>query len=111
MPAAKPAASSEKAENKPLPPGLDETANRDPFPSTYRPMGSRPTAIVGATVLTATGQQIDNGTVLIADGKITGVGQGLAVPAGYDAVDGHGKWVTPGVIDAHSHLGVYPSPG
>jgi imidazolonepropionase-like amidohydrolase len=110
MPAAKPAGASEKAEAKPLAPGLDEAANRDPYPSTYRPMGSRPTAIVGATVLTATGQKIDNGTVLIADGKITAVGPNLAVPAGYDTVDGRGKWVTPGVIDAHSHLGVYPSP-
>jgi imidazolonepropionase-like amidohydrolase len=38
------------------------------------------------------------------------VGAGLAVPAGYETVDGRGKWVTPGLIDAHSHLGVYASP-
>ena len=82
----------------------------DPYPSTYRPFPSRPTAIVGATVFTGTGQEIDNGTVLIRDGKIEQVAAGLAAPSGYDVVDAHGQWVTPGVIDAHSHLGVYASP-
>ena len=104
-------ATSGPVEAKPLPTGMDPALASDPYPSTYRALPSRPTAIVGATILTATGQQIDNGTILFADGKIVGVGAGLAVPAGYDTVDGRGKWVTPGVIDAHSHLGVYPSPG
>jgi imidazolonepropionase-like amidohydrolase len=50
--------------------------------------------------------------VLFADGKVVGVGgPGLAVPAGYARIDGTGKFVTPGVIDIHSHLGDYPSPG
>ena len=54
-----------------------------PFPSTYRPGPSGPVAIVGATVLTGTGAEIANGTVLIADGRIEAVGRGLAVPDGY----------------------------
>src|SRR3546814_10300288 len=48
---------------------------------------------------------------LIRDGRVEAVGKGVAVPDGYTRVDGRGKWVTPGIIDAHSHLGVYPSPG
>ena len=100
-----------KTPPKALPPGLDAWANPDPFPSTYRAGASRPTAIVGATVLTATGQQIENGVVVMSGGRIVAVGgAGTAVPAGAAVVDGHGKWVTPGLIDIHSHMGDYPVP-
>lgn len=100
----------QKAEAKPLPKGLDP-ASAPAFPSTYKPLPSRPTAIVGATVLTATGQQIDNGVVVMSGGKIVSVGDASTpIPADVAVIDGKGKWVTPGVIDAHSHLGVYPSP-
>ncbi|HZZ36834.1 MAG TPA: amidohydrolase [Caulobacteraceae bacterium] len=98
------------AKPTPLHAGLDPAADVDPFPSTYRPMPSTPTAIVGATVLTGTGAVIEGGTVLVKDGKVEAVGAGLPAPAGYAVVDGAGKWVTPGLIDAHSHLGVYASP-
>ncbi|HXA38153.1 MAG TPA: amidohydrolase [Phenylobacterium sp.] len=104
------APASAPARPKPLPPGLDPLARADAFPSTYRPMPSHATAVVGASVFTGTGTLIENGTVLVKDGKVEAVGAGLAVPAGYDTVDAHGKWVTPGLIDAHSHLGVYASP-
>ncbi len=71
-----------------------------------------PTALVGATVYDGAGGRIDNGTVLLSEGKVVAVGRpGLAIPAGYARIDGSGKFVTPGVIDVHSHLGVYPSPG
>ena len=99
-----------RAKAKPLAPGLDPMVNADAFPSTYRPMPGRPTALVGASVFTGTGELIENGVVLMKDGRIVAVGANLAVPAGYDVVDGKGKWVTPGLIDAHSHLGVYASP-
>ena len=62
--AAKPA---EKVEAKPLPKGLDGQASTG-FPSTYKPFPSRPTAFVGATVLTATGQQIEKGVVIASGG-------------------------------------------
>jgi len=94
----------------PLARGLDPAASKDPFPSTYRPLPGRNLALVGATVLTGTGTQIENGTVIIRDGRIAAVGAGLAVPAGYETVDARGKWITPGLIDTHSHAGVYPSP-
>ncbi|MBC6981461.1 amidohydrolase [Caulobacter sp. 17J80-11] len=102
---------AKKSEPKAMPKGLDAWANPDPFPSTYKALPGQPTAIVGATVLTATGAKIENGTVLFRDGKLEKIEAGLAAPAGYAVVDGRGKYVTPGVIDAHSHLGVYPSPG
>jgi imidazolonepropionase-like amidohydrolase len=111
QPPAKPAqAQAQAGKPKALPKGLDPQLAANPFPSTYKPLPSRPTAIVGAQVFTGTGALVDNGVVLVKDGKIEAVGPGLAVPAGYEVVDAKGKWVTPGLIDAHSHLGVYPSP-
>ncbi len=83
----------------------------DPYPSTYRPIASPPVLIAGATVLTGSGERIDDADVLLQDGKVAAVGSGLSAPADAIRVDGSGKWVTPGLIDVHSHLGVYPSPG
>ena len=90
--------------------GLDPKADADPFPSTYVARASAPMAIVGASILTGTGAELAQGTVLVRDGRIEAVGADVAVPAGYVVIDGRGKWVTPGVIDAHSHLGVEGSP-
>ena len=83
--------------------------NKNPYPSTYQAMPSQQMLIKNATVLTGTGERIEQGDVLIIDGKISQVGKGLTAE---DAliVDAKGKWVTPGIIDVHSHLGVYPSP-
>jgi imidazolonepropionase-like amidohydrolase len=60
-------------------------------------------AIRNATILTVTKGKIENGTVLIQGGKITAVGTNVNVPAGVRVVDGSGKFVMPGIIDAHSH--------
>jgi imidazolonepropionase-like amidohydrolase len=84
---------------------------RDPYPSTYQPIPSGPVLIQGATVLTGTGSRLEGADVLLSGGRIQAVGVGLQAPAGATIVDGRGKWVTPGIIDVHSHLGVYPSPG
>jgi len=71
-----------------------------------------PTAIRGATIFDGLGGRIDNGTVIMADGVVQAVGgPELPIPAGAQVLDGTGKFVTPGVIDDHSHLGDYPSPG
>jgi imidazolonepropionase-like amidohydrolase len=88
-----------------------ETAPTPPFPSTYRPLPSRPVLITNATILTAAGDRIEGGSVLLSDGKIAAVGRQVEAPADVERVDGTGKWITPGIIDAHSHLGVYASPG
>ena len=99
------------AQAPPLLPGLDPLAAKDPFPSTYAPLPSVTTAIINATVLTGTGaDEIADATVLMQGGRIAAVGPDVAVPPGATVVDAAGKWVTPGIIDAHSHLGVYASP-
>ncbi len=82
-----------------------------PFASTYAAKPSTPTIIRGATVLDGEGGEFPNADVLIVDGKVAGIGANLTAPAGAAEVDARGKFVTPGIIDAHSHLGVYPSPG
>jgi imidazolonepropionase-like amidohydrolase len=83
----------------------------DPYPSTYQRLASQPVLVSGAIVLDGNGRRLDGADVLMADGRIVAVGTGLDVPADAVRVDGRGKWVTPGIIDVHSHLGVYPSPG
>jgi imidazolonepropionase-like amidohydrolase len=87
------------------------SASRDPFVSTYKTTPSPATLIRGATVLTGTGIRIDGGDVLIVNGHIEAVGKELRAPEGANVIDAAGRWVTPGIIDIHSHLGVYPSPG
>lgn len=68
-------------------------------------------AITGARVLTATGQNYDPGIILIKDGKILDVGPNLKVPPEARVIDASGCLVTPGLFDAHSHLGLGPSGG
>jgi imidazolonepropionase-like amidohydrolase len=60
-------------------------------------------AIRNATVLTITRGDIQNANVIVRNGKITAVGAGVAIPAGIRVIDGTGKYVMPGIIDAHSH--------
>ena len=68
-------------------------------------------AIVHATVLPVVGPPIEDGTVLVTAGRIEAVGAGLPVPEGTrTVVDATGRWLTPGLIDVHSHMGVYPWP-
>ena len=86
-------------------------AEPTPYPSTYAAIASPPVLIRNATVLTGSGERLDNADVLMRDGRIAAVGTALTAPDGAQVIDGSGKWVTPGIIDVHSHLGVYPSPG
>jgi imidazolonepropionase-like amidohydrolase len=86
--------------------------NLDPFPSTYHRYPGAVTAIRGATVFDGEGVRIENGTVVLADGVIQAIGgPETPIPAGAYLIDAAGKFVTPGIIDVHSHLGDYPSPG
>jgi imidazolonepropionase-like amidohydrolase len=99
---AKPQSTSSKA--KPVP------YSRDPYPSTYRVYPGAPTLVTNVTIYDGEGGRIDRGQVLFANGKIVALGQAVSAPQGAVTIDGTGKWVTPGVIDIHSHLGDYPSP-
>jgi imidazolonepropionase-like amidohydrolase len=87
-----------------------QAAPSDPYPSTYTVAPSAPVLIQGATVLTGTGERLDNTDILLKDGVIAAIGAHLAAPDGAVIVDARGRTVTPGIIDIHSHLGVYPSP-
>jgi imidazolonepropionase-like amidohydrolase len=85
--------------------------NRDPFPSSYTPLPSDTTVIMNANILDGKGGMIEGGAVMMEGGKITAVADVIAPPDGAVVIDAAGRWVTPGIIDVHSHLGVYPSPG
>jgi imidazolonepropionase-like amidohydrolase len=87
-------------------PAIDEPV---PYASTYRPLPAEATILQGATVLTGTGERLENTDVIMRDGKIEAVGSGLDA-TGLAVIDASDLWVTPGVIDVHSHLGNYPSP-
>jgi imidazolonepropionase-like amidohydrolase len=92
--------------------GTDSEAEDEgpaPFASTYVPRPSTPTLIRNATVFDGNGAEFANADVLMRDGRIAGVGQNLSAE-GATVIDGTGRFVTPGIIDAHSHLGVYPAP-
>src|SRR2546430_5936719 len=84
---------------------------RPQYPSTYVRHPNPPVLIRNATIMTATGQEIPNGSVLLKDGRIVAVGAKVDAPSDAVVVDGTGKYVTPGLIDDHSHLGVYAAPG
>ncbi|MBO9714904.1 amidohydrolase [Sphingomonas sp.] len=92
-------------------PGIGKGYSHDPYPSTYKPYPGVPTLLTNVTIFDGEGGRIDGGSVLFRDGKIAAVGRDLAPEAGTTVIDGTGKYVTPGIIDIHSHLGDYPSPG
>lgn len=75
-----------------------------------RPASSPVTLIRGGTLLTVTRGTIEGGDMLMRDGKIAAVGQRLDAPPGAVVVDAAGRYVMPGIVDTHSHMGVYPWP-
>jgi imidazolonepropionase-like amidohydrolase len=103
----------ERSDDKKPPPGRGgiSSPNDDPFPSTYHVPPSKPYVIRNVTVMTAAGPSIRGGSVLVQDGTIVAVGTHVDAPTDAIVIDGGGKFLTPGVIDVHSHLGVYPAPG
>lgn len=88
------------------------TPAADPFASTYRAPAAAPVVIRNATLLTAAGPRIDNGYLVLRDGRISAIGSGAPPTVdGATIIDAGGRYVTPGLIDTHSHLGVYAAPG
>jgi len=82
---------------------------RDPFPSTYESLPASDFLIRGAIVLTGDGERLDDADVLVRDGRIAAIGSGLSA-TDVEVVQADGRWLTPGIIDVHSHLGNYPAP-
>ncbi|WP_390901782.1 amidohydrolase [Sphingomonas alpina] len=102
----KPKSASSSAKSTP-----GKSYSRDPYPSTYKAYPGAPTLVTNVTIFDGEGGSIARGQVLFADGKIVAVGETVTAPEGATVIDGTGKVVTPGIIDIHSHLGDYPSPG
>ena len=63
-------------------------------------------AITNAQVWTVSGETIENGTVVVKNGKIAAVGSDVRIPGGAEVIDAKGGAVTPGIIDAHSHIAI-----
>ena len=85
--------------------GPDPAAPPVPMSANTGPYRDDPvTFITGATVLTASHGTLENADITIRDGRIAEVGSGLSAPRGATVVDATGKYVTPGIIDAHSHM-------
>lgn len=80
------------------------------FASTYKPLPSGSTLITNAYIIDGAGGEIENGSILITDGRISAIGADIESSDTDQVIDASGKYVTPGIIDVHSHLGNYPSP-
>jgi imidazolonepropionase-like amidohydrolase len=103
-------ASSWTVESKPLPFPWEVSNDADwqepPLPSAITPI-----LIRNATLMLATGKTVTRGNILLVNGKIAALSDSdIPTPAGTQIIDGTGKFVTPGIIDTHSHIGVYAMP-
>jgi imidazolonepropionase-like amidohydrolase len=78
--------------------GLTPTTPRGPYQT------ADAWIVRNATIMTGTGETIENGSIAIVDGKITAVGADVDAPADATEIDAGGQWVIPGIIDAHSHI-------
>ena len=104
------AAPPPRPRHRPPPPPAEADAAETIYASRYVPLPRTDTLIVNARILDGLGGRIDNGAVLLRDGKIVSVGAPPASTAGLTVIDAAGRWVTPGIIDVHSHDGTYVAP-
>ena len=82
-----------------------------PFESTYEPLPAENILIKNANIYDGEGNELLQTDVLIQDRKIIAIGKDLPASEDFKIIDASEKWVTPGIIDIHSHMGVYPAPG
>lgn len=75
----------------------------------YRPLPRNDMIIAGATILDGSGGRL-TGDVIVRDGRIVAIGPGLERPEGTELIDASGRWITPGLIDIHTHYGTYLLP-
>jgi len=80
----------------------------NPYPSTYTAKETQSIAIKNVNVYTGTGELLERTHVVLEDGKIKAIGRNAGKAD--ITIDGDGKWLTPGIIDVHSHMGNYSSP-
>ena len=84
--------------------------DRDPFESNYKPLASERTLIKSVNLYDGLGNEFSNFDVLFDNGIIEEIGKDI-LDGDATIIDAKGKWLTPGIIDIHSHMGVYPAPG
>ena len=81
-----------------------------PYPTTYKPLPRADTLITNATILDGRGNRLENACILLRDGKIAAIGADIKASANAVVIDGRSRWVTPGLVDVHSHLGDFAAP-
>lgn len=88
--------------------GLDPDVAEMAYGSTYKRPATTPVAIVNVHILSAAGPDIEDGTIVLRDGRIAAIGSADTIVSPSDAtiVPGNGRWVTPGLVDPHSHIGL-----
>src|SRR5882724_10884441 len=84
--------------------GLFVLAGSSAFAQTSTAAAHNDAAIKNAVVMTVTHGNIKNGSIYIKDGKIAAVGENVNAPSGAAVIDVGGKYVTPGIVDSHSHI-------
>jgi len=85
-------------------------ANNEPFKSTYYPLPQSNILFKGGNIYDGDGNEFLNTDLIINNGVIVAIGEDLPVSEDTIIKDVTGKWITPGIIDIHSHMGVYPAP-
>ncbi len=106
------ASSGSSASAAPSTPALQREPSRAALaapPSRYQPLPRADTFLTGATILDGAGGRIEHGEVLLRGGRIVAVGHALA-HEGALVVDASARWITPGIIDVHTHYGTYLLP-
>ena len=87
-----------------------EATNFEPYESTYEPLPYINTILKNANIYDGDGNEFLETDIIIQNGKIISIGKDLPGADELTIVDATGKWITPGIIDIHSHMGVYPAP-
>jgi imidazolonepropionase-like amidohydrolase len=83
---------------------------RDPYPSTYQPLPRTDTLIRDATVLDGRGGRLEHASLLLKNGRIVAISGDLVARPGAQVIEAAGRWVTPGIVDVHTHLGDFAAP-
>ncbi|NVJ99429.1 MAG: amidohydrolase family protein [Alphaproteobacteria bacterium] len=89
---------------------IADTLANGKFASRFENVGHQVTVITNVTVLDGIDAQFENTSILFADGKIVAIGATIEPPENAEVIDGEGRWITPGIIDVHSHIGTTPTP-
>ena len=87
-----------------------EEERDDIYPSTYKPLPSGQVLVKGGRVLTGTGEELLTADILIKDNIIVDIAETIEISSDATVINAKDKWVTPGIIDIHSHMGVYAAP-